>query len=97
MIRRPPRSTLFPYTTLFRSDSVHEMLDHMSNFSMGVDIADFNNDGLPDICTLDMLPEDNKRQKLLYGPNEFDKFNMFVKAGLHYQYMRNMLQLNNGE
>src|SRR5258706_3120869 len=34
------------------SDSVHTMLDHMSNFSMGVDIADFNNDGLPDICTL---------------------------------------------
>ena len=77
-------------------DSVHEILDHMSNFSMGVDIADFNNDGLPDICTLDMLPEDNKRQKLLYGPNEYDKFNMFVKNGLHYQYMRNMLQLNNG-
>src|SRR5689334_23450463 len=24
MIRRPPRSTLFPYTTLFRSDSQHE-------------------------------------------------------------------------
>src|SRR5260370_29582004 len=23
MIRRPPRSTLFPYTTLFRSDAVH--------------------------------------------------------------------------
>src|SRR3712207_7629818 len=23
MIRRPPRSTLFPYTTLFRSQSVH--------------------------------------------------------------------------
>ena len=77
-------------------DSVHEILDHMSNFSMGLDIADFNNDGLPDICTLDMLPEDNKRQKLLYGPNEYDKFNMFVKSGLQYQYMRNMLQLNNG-
>ena len=78
-------------------DSVNTLLDHMSNFSMGVDVADFNNDGLPDICTLDMLPEDNKRQKLLYGPNEYDKFNMFVKAGLHYQYMRNMLQLNNGD
>src|SRR5919198_392664 len=23
MIRRPPRSTLFPYTTLFRSDAIH--------------------------------------------------------------------------
>ena len=24
MIRRPPRSTLFPYTTLFRSDNLHD-------------------------------------------------------------------------
>jgi len=77
-------------------DSVSSYIDHMSNFSMGIDVADFNNDGLQDICTLDMLPEDNKRQKLLFGPNEFDKFNMFVKSGLQYQYMRNMLQLNNG-
>ena len=78
------------------TDSIYACIDHMSNFSMGVDVADFNNDGLQDICTLDMLPEDNKRQKLLYGPNEYDKFNLFVKSGLHYQYMRNMLQLNNG-
>src|SRR3712207_8373245 len=27
MIRRPPRSTLFPYTTLFRSPSLREPLD----------------------------------------------------------------------
>src|SRR3712207_9096508 len=26
MIRRPPRSTLFPYTTLFRSETCHEVL-----------------------------------------------------------------------
>src|SRR3712207_6952125 len=26
MIRRPPRSTLFPYTTLFRSEPVDELL-----------------------------------------------------------------------
>src|SRR2546427_11570082 len=25
MIRRPPRSTLFPYTTLFRSHSLHQL------------------------------------------------------------------------
>src|SRR6267143_3635108 len=28
MIRRPPRSTLFPYTTLFRSAATHETLSH---------------------------------------------------------------------
>src|SRR2546427_6812572 len=28
MIRRPPRSTLFPYTTLFRSGDFHAELDH---------------------------------------------------------------------
>ena len=77
-------------------DSIASYIDHMSNFSMGVDVADFNNDGLQDICTLDMLPEDNKRQKLLYGPHDYDKFNLFVKTGLQYQYMRNMLQLNDG-
>src|SRR2546430_13425052 len=27
MIRRPPRSTLFPYTTLFRSVDLHDLLD----------------------------------------------------------------------
>src|SRR3712207_8448589 len=27
MIRRPPRSTLFPYTTLFRSDEILECMD----------------------------------------------------------------------
>src|SRR5258708_22242127 len=27
MIRRPPRSTLFPYTTLFRSNAVFEFID----------------------------------------------------------------------
>src|SRR3712207_7175961 len=29
MIRRPPRSTLFPYTTLFRSDDMRFFLDSM--------------------------------------------------------------------
>src|SRR3712207_7714290 len=30
MIRRPPRSTLFPYTTLFRSDSAVQMEERFS-------------------------------------------------------------------
>src|SRR5689334_24851631 len=31
MIRRPPRSTLFPYTTLFRSEPVHVIDDREPN------------------------------------------------------------------
>ncbi|MGV3538961.1 MAG: CRTAC1 family protein [Rufibacter sp.] len=68
----------------------------MSLYSMGNDVADVNNDGLPDIITLDLLPEDNKRQKLLFGPDNYEYFDLLVKAGFNYQYMRNMLQVNNG-
>ncbi|MGZ3922589.1 MAG: VCBS repeat-containing protein [Flavisolibacter sp.] len=69
---------------------------HMSQFSMGNDIADINNDGLVDIVTLDMLPEDNRRQKLLQGQENYELYQYMIENGFHYQYMRNMLQLNNG-
>jgi hypothetical protein len=74
-----------------------EMLRHLSHFSMGVDIADFNNDGLPDIITLDMLPEDNHRQKSLQLEENYESFALMQSQGLYKQYMRNMLQLNNGD
>lgn len=69
---------------------------HTSHFSMGNDVADINNDGLMDIYTLDMLPEDNRRQKLLLAPDNYTKFELNLDKGFHYQYMRNMLQINNG-
>lgn len=72
------------------------MLSQVSQFSMGNDIADINNDGFTDIFTLDMLPEDNKRQKQLFGPDKYDVLQASVKNGLYYQFMRNMLHLNNG-
>lgn len=79
------------------SNQLNESVGHNSQFSMGNDIADINNDGLPDIVTLDMLPEDNRRQKLLLSPDNYAKFDLNVRTGFHYQYMRNMLQLNNGD
>lgn len=72
-------------------------LGHTSQFSMGNNVADVNNDGLPDIFTLDMLPEDNHRQKLLFAPDNYEKFNLTLRSGFYYQYMRNMLHLNNGD
>lgn len=69
---------------------------HMAHFSMGVDIADFNNDGFPDILTLDMLPHDNHRQKSLQLEENYESFELMQQQDLYKQYMRNMLQLNNG-
>ena len=54
-------------------------IGHTSKFSMGNDVADVNNDSRPDILTLDMLPEDNRRQKLLMAPDNYDKFDLTVR------------------
>lgn len=78
------------------TDRLKDSMGHTSHFSMGNDVGDVNNDGWMDIVTLDMLPEDNTRQKLLLAPDNYGKFDFNVKTGFHYQYMRNMLQLNNG-
>jgi hypothetical protein len=78
-------------------DEIGSMLDHMAHFSMGNDIADINNDGLLDIFTLDMLPEDNARQKLLLSPDNFELFQLNLDRGFHHQYMRNMLHVNAGD
>jgi hypothetical protein len=79
------------------SDQMVENFEHISHFSMGADIADINDDGLPDVFTLDMLPEDNERQKLLYGPENYEQYALMLKQGFHHQNMRNMLQINQGE
>jgi hypothetical protein len=78
------------------TDELARQVGHTSFYSMGNDIADINNDGLPDIYTLDMLPEGNKRQKLLFGADNYESFDLNVKIGFYYQYMRNMLHINNG-
>ena len=75
---------------------VQQNLGHTSQFSMGNDVSDVNNDGHDDIFTLDMIPEGNHRQKLLLAPDNFAKFDLNVKSGFYYQYMRNMLHINNG-
>ncbi len=77
------------------TNKLSESLQHISQFSMGSDVADINNDAWPDLFTTDMLPEDNKRQKLLYGPENYEQYALQVMNGFHFQNMRNMLHLNN--
>ncbi|HUR65261.1 MAG TPA: VCBS repeat-containing protein [Chitinophagaceae bacterium] len=69
---------------------------HGSYSSMGSDYADINNDGFSDLITVDMLPEGNYRQKQLRRGNNYDEFEKVVKYGYGYQYVKNVLQLNNG-
>ena len=78
------------------TDRIDEMIGYTSEFSMGNDVADFNNDGWNDIYTLDMVPEDNHRQKLLSSIDNYEFFELRNKVGLHPQFMRNMLHMNNG-
>ena len=63
---------------------------------MGLDIADVDNDGWPDIYTTDMLPEDEYRLKTTASFEGWDIYQAKVTNGYHHQFMRNMLQRNNG-
>ena len=71
-------------------------MPYVSYFSMGLDIADINNDGWPDIYTTDMLPGDEYRLRTTSSFEDWDSYQAKVKNGFHHQLMRNMLQLNNG-
>src|SRR2546428_8432268 len=64
---------------------------------MGVDAADFNNDGRPDLMVLDMLPDQEKILKTSANAESFDVYLQKLEAGYHPQYARNTLQLNRGQ
>ena len=78
------------------TENANRYLRHTSRFSMGCDIADFNNDLLPDIFVADMLPDDNQRQKTMSIGVTNDVFEFSLRQGYLPQYSRNTLQLNNG-
>ncbi|MGI8496749.1 MAG: VCBS repeat-containing protein [Gemmatimonadaceae bacterium] len=74
-----------------------EAMRHTSRFSMGVDAADFNNDGRPDVFVADMLPEREDILKTSASSESYNLFNLRLQAGYHPQYARNTLQLNRGD
>jgi hypothetical protein len=77
----------------FKDELVNSMM-HTSQFTMGVDVADADNDGYPEIISMDMLSSDPYVLKRSLGEDAYDIFNMKIGYGYNYQYTRNNLQYN---
>lgn len=73
-----------------------QVLSKQTYNAMGVDVADINNDILPDIMVVDMLPNNYERQKKMLGSNNYDKYLLSQRNGYTPQYIHNTLQLHNG-
>ena len=78
------------------TDTLKDSFKHTSFFGMGSALADFNNDGRLDVIVTDMIAPDNYREKTMMRSMDARRFWRLIDQGYHYQYMRNTLQLNNG-
>ena len=79
------------------SDEINSRTSHVSFYSMGVDAADFNNDGLIDLGVVDMTPGDHIRNKVLMASMNVTNFRALTQSyKFQEQYMFNALQVNNG-
>jgi enediyne biosynthesis protein E4 len=78
------------------SNQIKSYFAHTEYNGMGIDIADINNDGLNDIIAVDMMPDDNLRQKAMFSNIGYSKFQLIKKQNYLPQYVRNVLQINNG-
>jgi enediyne biosynthesis protein E4 len=76
-------------------ESIADEMPYISYFSMGLDIADIDNDAWPDIYVTDMLPEDDRRLKTMSAFEGWDVYQTKLRNGYHHQFMRNMLHRNN--
>lgn len=78
------------------TDHVKDYFKHTSRNAMGNDVADINNDGLVDMVSVDMNPEDNYRKKKNMDGNNYYQYQSMQSNNLMLQYVRNTLQLNMG-
>ena len=75
-------------------DEGEKCMMHTSQYSMGVDVADLNNDGHPEIVSMDMLPSDPYILKRSLGEDTYDLFHEKIRMGYSHQFTRNNLQFN---
>ena len=79
------------------TEGVNAAMSHNSNFSMGNDVADFNNDGKLDFIGVDMKPEEETILKASGGIESYNLFDYKNKEyGFNFQFPKNSLQLNRG-
>lgn len=78
------------------NEAIEQATGHVSYSSMGVDAADFNNDGRPDVAVLDMLPFEEEVLNTSGGADSEDTYELKRQYGYHHQLDRNTLQLNQG-
>lgn len=79
------------------TESLREYIESTSRYSMGNDLADINNDGLADIFTTDMLPQNPEIWMKSVGEDKQEVFDVKKRLGYGDQYVRNHLQLNRGD
>lgn len=77
-------------------EQLKDYIGHTSHNSMGMDFSDINNDALPDILVVDMLPQEYTRQKKMLGSMNYERYQLALRNGYSSQYVRNTLQINNG-
>ena len=75
-------------------EELNDHIMHTSQFSMGVDVADINNDAYPDVISMDMMPYDPLILKRSLGEDQYQTSIEKRKFGYNNQYSRNNLQLN---
>lgn len=78
------------------TDHVKDYFKHTAANSMGSDAVDINNDGLEDVIEVDMAPQDNLRKKMFQNAMSYQTYQNTELYGYQYQYMRNILQVNQG-
>ncbi len=77
-------------------EHVRDCFKHTARNAMGNNVADINNDGLADIFTVDMNPEDNYRKKKNMSGNNYFEYQSMIYENIMLQYVRNTMQLNMG-
>lgn len=76
-------------------NEIARYISYQSRTSKGNDIADINNDGNPDIFTLDVLPESYAKKKQTINGFNYLYYTNDEAFGFEHQYLRNMLHLHN--